>query len=214
MNYLVRATRFVKQSRLLCSLTNTRVDRDHKSLVSQVQQKDAENMLHVHWKDKSVSRFPYIYLRDICNCSKCLDATSLQRKLDTVGQIDLDIKAKSVNISQDGEKIRIDWPGDHVSEFDSSWLHEKRLKEKEEKKDTTHIARESVRLWDREDMQDKIPRFDYEKIIKEDEALYDWLITLDKEGIALLNDAPKNTDPIAILVLARRVGYVKSTHYG
>lgn len=215
ISFLARASRLVKHSRLLSAFTNVGVGvgvEDPKSLVTTVHQK--ESMLHVHWDDQSVSRFPYIYLRDICNCPKCVDAKSLQRKLDTVGQIDLEIKAKSVNFSEDAQKVQINWPDNHVSEFDSSWLHQNKLKEKEERDETKQIACESVSLWGREQMQDKVPRFNYEDILKQDEALYNWLFTLHNVGIALVEDVPKNTDPIACLVLAHRVGYLKSTHYG
>lgn len=171
-------------------------------------------MLHVHWNDQSVSRFPYIYLRDICNCPKCVDAKSLQRKFDLVGQVDLDIKAKSVNISEDGHKVQIKWPDDHVSEFDSSWLQQNKLKEKEDGDDTKEIAGKNVTLWGREQMQDKVPRFNYDGIMKQDEALYNWLFALHSVGIALVEDVPKNTDPVAVLALAQRAGYIKTTHYG
>ncbi|XP_031569690.1 gamma-butyrobetaine dioxygenase-like [Actinia tenebrosa] len=210
VSYLARASRLVKHSRLLSTIANVK---EQKSLVTEVHKKDS--MLHVHWNDQSVSRFPYIYLRDICNCPKCLDAKSFQRKLDIVGQIDLNIQAKSVEVTQDGQKVQISWPDNHVSEFDSRWLHQNKLKERGDVVDETKgIARESVTLWDRKQMQDKLPRFIFEDVLRKDEVLYNWLFTLHEFGITLLVDAPTNSDPIAALVLAQRVGYNKATHYG
>lgn len=196
---------------------NLAIKNNNWLLADKVEQQHGENMLLVHWKDKSVSRFPYIYLRDLCNCSKCVNQKSLERLSDTVQDIPLNIRARSVDVSQEGETIHVEWPDHHKSEFESSHLYSKRLLETQERDDklsTTNLARKGVRFWNRSDMQDNVARFNFGKIMSEDSSLFEWLEKLHFVGIALVEDVPAYTDVTACERLARRVGYIKSTHYG
>lgn len=186
-------------------------------LIAKITEQHGDAKVVVHWKDNSVSRFPYIYLRDLCTCSKCINQDSLERLSDTVKDVPLDIRATNVEVSDDGGKLQLKWPDDHVTEFESDWLHGKRLLEKNERDESissSTIARHGVKFWNRSDMQDNIPRFNFHDVIQDDSILFDWLEKLHSIGIALLEDVPGYTEPTSCERLAKRTGYIKSTHYG
>ena len=65
----------------------------------------------------------------------------------------MDIQPKRVDILQSGTQIVVTWPDEHVSVFDSEWLHSRRLAEKsqeaEAKEDPT-LNKAGVIFWNAE----------------------------------------------------------------
>lgn len=127
-----------------------------KSLVPtvlSVRETESDGILHVTWNDNRVNRYPFVFLRDICGCPECFHESSLQRSFDTVGQLRMDIQPKRVEVLQSGKQIAVTWPDEHVSVFDSGWLHSRRLAEKsqeaEAKKDPV-LNKEGVNFWNAE----------------------------------------------------------------
>ena len=63
------------------------------------------------------------------------------------------IQPKRVDVLQSGKQIAVTWPDEHVSVFDSGWLHSRRLAEKsqeaEAKKDPV-LNKEGVNFWNAE----------------------------------------------------------------
>ena len=183
--------------------------------VRSIQNVEISGMLHVTWGDKTVSRYPFVFLRDICECSECFHESSLQRSFDTVGQLKMDIQPERVDVLGNGEKISVTWPDKHVSVFDSEWLHSRRLAEKspeEGPKGSSTLNREGVVFWNAEQLQAKIPRQDFREVIEDDYKLYEWLYSLHSLGIALVTNTPLQPDEG--FKLCQRVGYSKTTHYG
>lgn len=58
----------------------------------------------------------------------------------------------------------------------------------------------------------ELPRMDYNGVMNEDKELLDFLVTLEKKGVVVLTDAPR--EPKAVLTIVNSIGYVKPTHYG
>ncbi|KAJ7391731.1 Gamma-butyrobetaine dioxygenase [Desmophyllum pertusum] len=155
----------------------------NKLTVQSIQKADISRMLHVTWNNDTANRYPFVYLRDNCQCSECFHESSLQRSFDTVGHLKMkmdiqpervDVQPRSrlaeeerawnevVDVLQNGEEISVTWPDKHVSVFNSEWLHSRRLTEEQDiSKGTSTLNREGVIFWNAEQLQGKIPRHDF-----------------------------------------------------
>ena len=182
--------------------------------VQSANKADATRMLNVTWNNDTVSRYPFVYLRDNCQCTECFHESSLQRTFDTVGKLNMEIQPERVDVLQNGEQISVTWPDNHVSVFNSQWLHSRRLAEdKDLSKDRSSLGRkEGVSFWNAEQLQGNIPRHDFQGVIKDDLKLYEWMHSLHSKGIALVTNTPLETG--GVNKLSARVGHAKTTHYG
>ncbi|KAJ7391730.1 Gamma-butyrobetaine dioxygenase [Desmophyllum pertusum] len=180
----------------------------NKLTVQSIQKADISRMLHVTWNNDTANRYPFVYLRDNCQCSECFHETSLQRSFDTVGHLKMDIQPERVDVLQNGEEISVTWPDKHVSVFNSEWLHSRRLTEEQDiSKGTSTLNREGVIFWNAEQLQGKIPRHDFREVIEDDLKLYEWLHSLHSVGIALVTNTPLQAGEG--YKLCERVGYAK-----
>ena len=182
--------------------------------VQSAHKADTSRMLNVTWNNDTVSRYPFVYLRDNCQCSECFHESSLQRSFDTIGKLNMEIQPDRVDVLQNGEQISVTWPDNHVSVFNSQWLHSKRLAEEEElSKERSSLGRkEGVTFWNAEQLQGKIPRYDFQDVIEDDMKLFEWMHSLHSKGIALVTNTP--LEPGGVNKLSTRVGHAKTTHYG
>ena len=188
-----------------------------KSLVRSIREDRSDKMLHVQWEDNTLNRFPYIFLRDNCQCEECFHTSAKQRSFDTVGFADIDVQVKEASVSQDGVHLSIVWPDQHKSVFESDWLRKRCMPEKskgrlDDWKKAATIAGKGVVLWDRAMLQDNIPQFEFQNLMEDERNLMSWLKTLHSHGLALVKNAP--TEEGQVKKLAERVGYSKPTHYG
>ncbi|KAL9983475.1 hypothetical protein ACROYT_G005655, partial [Oculina patagonica] len=181
--------------------------------VQNIHKANDNGMLHVTWNNNTVNRYPFVFLRDSCQCPQCFHESSLQRSFDTVGQLKMDIQPDRVDVSQNGEQISVTWPDKHVSVFNSEWLHSRRLAEEQDvSKGPSTLNREGVIFWNAEQLQGKIPRHDFGEVMEDDLKLYEWLHSLNSVGISLVSNTP--TQEGQGYKLCDRVGYAKTTHYG
>ena len=182
-------------------------------LVQTIEKKNENGMLHITWNNNTVNRYPFMYLRDNCRCSECFHEFSLQRTFDTVGRLDLNILPEKIEVTRGGKQLVITWPDSHVSVFDSEWLHSQRLSEREDaSNERSTLNREGVEFWNAEKLQDKIPRNDFQELLQDDLALFQWLNSLHSVGIALVTNTPLQVGQVE--KLCERVGHFKTTHYG
>ena len=84
--------------------------RSRKLNVQNVQQAGGSRMLNVTWNNDTVGRFPFVFLRDNCQCSECFHESSVQRTYDTFNKLDMYIQPQRVEVLQNGEQISITWP--------------------------------------------------------------------------------------------------------
>jgi len=181
--------------------------------VQTIEKKNENGMLHITWNNNTVNRYPFMYLRDNCRCSECFHEFSLQRTFDTVGRLDLNILPEKIEVTRGGKQLVITWPDSHVSVFDSEWLHSQRLSEREDaSNERSTLNREGVEFWNAEKLQDKIPRNDFQELLQDDLALFQWLNSLHSVGIALVTNTPLQVGQVE--KLCERVGHFKTTHYG
>jgi len=101
-------------------------------LVTKIDKNVNNRFLNVTWENGITSRYPFVYLRDICQCSECYHNTSKQRAFDSVAGLTTDLVANEAKVEMDGKQITLIWPNNHISTFDSDWLFARRLPEEQE----------------------------------------------------------------------------------
>ena len=171
--------------------------------------------LKVSWNNGTFSRYPYIFLRDNCKCPQCFEPKSNQSLLHTIVDVGLSIEAKTVSFSDDGQRLMCAWPDGHESEYHLEWLRNNRMPEKEEIREnlnTDCLVKDDLVLWDARMMQDKIPSYDCNAVMNDDQSLFEYLYAVYQYGLVLLNDAPLRED--FLYELSTRIGWFQKTFLG
>lgn len=181
-----------------------------KCQVQAIEENNKERMLHVTWNNNSVNRYPFAFLRDNCRCPECFHESSNQRRFDPVDNLDLNILPGRLEVTQNGQELIIIWPDGHVSAFKSEWLYSRKLTEDDES--NKDLNRKGVEFWDAKKLQGNIPRNNFREVMEDDRALFNWLNSMHRFGIALVCNTPLEVGQVD--KLCQRVGHPKSTHYG
>ncbi|RPA82614.1 Clavaminate synthase-like protein [Ascobolus immersus RN42] len=154
--------------------------------------------------------FDYMFLRDACHCPKCVNPSTQQK---TFASTDLSAETKPAKVEEFNNKkgLRITWEGEdaHVSEYPVEWLIRY-----SSKRNRLHARFNNIRqtYWDKAMMEEQVRWFDYDAYMKEDEALFEVLKTLERYGLVFLRGVPTEVDSVA--TIAKRIGPLKNTFYG
>lgn len=202
LNHRLKPTKSTLQIRLfgLCRFQATKVQ--------QIEHGQAADFVKVGWEDGTTSRFPFLYLREKCQCHSCFHESSQQRILH-MKNLDLDSKPLSTTVKDNGDKIEVLWHDNHVSEFNSKWLYNKTLPEYNHGSKRESIIREGAQIWDK---TFTIPTFEFKGLLGEEHSLLDWLQTLRHVGVAKVTGVPRKLGQLERL--GKAVGYLKNTFYG
>ncbi|KAG1673058.1 Gamma-butyrobetaine dioxygenase [Nymphon striatum] len=174
------------------------------------------NGLHatkVVFSDKRMFDFKYIWLRDNCHCSKCIEPSTKQKIMDSPS-LDVNIVPKVKQVNENGQ-LDIIWADDegHHSVYDSHWLLQRGecfyQDTFEASADVSH--RPPVEEWDRMSIWKSFPEVPFKQIQRAD-GLNSWLEMVHKYGIAVIRDVPTSEDQLVKFV--NRFAYVKETAYG
>jgi len=151
--------------------------------------------------------YPWVWLRDSCQCGQCHEPVSSCRVVNLT-EWDLNIKPDSVKSVDHG--VEIVWEDGHVSTFGLDWLARRsfRLESRMEFRKNVSMPQH---LWGRELLED-VPTADYNDVMEDDKALLEWLENLDKYGFVLVRKVPVQEGPVP--ALQKRVAFEKMTHYG
>ena len=173
--------------------------------------KAANDSLQVDWQDGSaVSSYPYIFLRDNCQCEQCFHATAKQRLIDTALSVPVDIRPESV--CEGEEKVNLKWEDGHCSSFHHKWLQERKFPNT----DAEVVSRSKCglvpKIWGSE-LSGKIPCYDYETIMNNDDAFLSWQESVAVTGIALVENSPPSSEVFASLG-KRLFCTPRPSHYG
>ncbi|XP_019626570.1 PREDICTED: gamma-butyrobetaine dioxygenase-like [Branchiostoma belcheri] len=170
---------------------------------------EAARMVEVEWSDRGVSRFPYVWLRDNCQCPQCFNPDSRSRR---VLMNDLDVNVSPVRVELQAKKslLSVDWPQGHQSQYDCQWLRERcfspqALSERE------RDWQRKTQLWGAE-LAHNLPKADFPAILTDDRVLHDFLVVLDSVGLVLLQNVPCDVGQVERL--ANRVAFLKPTSFG
>ena len=196
-----------KQARLLCNVARQGLQ------AAQIISHDNNHCLAVRWRDGTEDKFPYLYLRENCRCEECFQNTEKIRLVNVPKFIDLNVAAETADLNHDGEELNVTWQDGHSSVYSSEFLRNIRYKEPGEGQ-PAGVLREGTKIWGSEFSEEgKLPTFDFEKLLKDDLELYNWLVVLATgTGIAKLRNVPK--EPNQLQLVGDRLGYLVKTVYG
>jgi len=172
---------------------------------SSIKHDNSSGNVEIHWDSGSLSRVPYEFLRDNCQCPSCFNEFATQSVTllpDVLKDSEQGIKDARVLDDQ----IVLQWNSGHLSKFKIDWLRERVY---------TRRGRDIVRdfkcnLWGSEH---KLKFFDFKRFLENDGYLFEWMKVLVTEGINILKDAPRKPDQLSLLA-NRASGFLYSTMYG
>ncbi|XP_068244868.1 uncharacterized protein [Palaemon carinicauda] len=166
-------------------------------------------MLEIQWEDGFKTKYPYIWLRDNCQCPKCFHRTTFSRRI-LISELDISIVPDKFKLSEDSNLLEVSWSDGHVGVYSSEWLRDRSFSE--DTREMRHQLRGSPRtLWG-STILENLPRANFQHILQEDEALLECLIKLESLGLVIVQDAPLSQE--SAFELAQRLGYFRETHYG
>lgn len=154
-------------------------------------------------------KFPYVWLRDNCQCEQCFHQSAKSRILDW-RKFDLNITAK--NVSENNDNLEVTWNDGHKSVFKHNWLKIRSFTAENRKKYDETIYKPKIIPWQGTEFDKVFTKHDYNEVINSDHALYEWLYNLSVYGVALIQNTPDSETAIDAVV--KTIGFTKQTHYG
>ncbi|XP_063357916.1 gamma-butyrobetaine dioxygenase [Cydia amplana] len=196
--------------RQLC--TNKLISNVLKSSVTQIHTQNAlfkqSDTLKLVISGQSL-QFPYVWLRDNCQCEQCFHRSAKSRTVDW-SKFYLKVNAKDV---QQGENfVKLTWDDGHISEFDLKWLKFRNFTAENKKIYDRAIYKPAKITWEGKDFQKICSKHDYDEILNSNQALYNWLHSLSVYGVALIQNTPNSATAIDKIV--ETIGFTRRTHYG
>ncbi|XP_022099250.1 gamma-butyrobetaine dioxygenase-like isoform X2 [Acanthaster planci] len=166
---------------------------------------DVENkQLIVSLKGGLRQAFPFVWLRDNCQCPVCFHPTAMSRKTYAY-ELNVDITAKSVEMSPDSNGVIIHWEDGHKSHFTFHWLRAYCFIDSKQ----DQYLDPKFDFWGADiDLQS----FNFDEVLKNDGALYNWLTELVSRGIAVVTNAPSKVGQLHSL--GGRVAFLRPSNYG
>lgn len=178
----------------------------------QVENRINEKLLCVKWEDGQTTNYPHIYLRDNCPCPSCYDPQVRQRTISNAIYDDyINATIKTAYVDQDKDEIHVEWinDGQHTSSiFQLDWLKNCRFASQDE----IQQPRINRSLWN-SDTRNNIPRFDFNQVMNDRLQLYQWLRSLLKHGIAIIENVLPN-EIGQVRKLANKIAYLRPCCYG
>ena len=161
-----------------------------------------ERSLAVTWADRSVTEFPFIWLRD--NAPDAFHPYALERVFD-LATVTTDIFPKSVSCEAD--RVRIHWPEQtDLSVYEARWLYEHRPGRRRE--DPARVDRV---VWDASSLPN-IPVADASACAGSPTKLLAALEDLKRTGLLLIKGLAATPD--AGSAFAALIGFMRETNFG
>ncbi|XP_013379806.1 gamma-butyrobetaine dioxygenase isoform X1 [Lingula anatina] len=174
----------------------------------QVKLNDENKCVRVTWGDGKEDEYPYVWLRDNCQCPECFVSSSASRAF-LMANLDPDVKPKNVQ-ADDDYTVTVTWEDGHNSSFKADWLLYRSFSSEQQHR-RLRLYRPEWKHWGANEMQGKIPQFAFGEVMSEDRSLHDFLHTLDVMGLVMLKNTPTMTGQLE--KLGKRIAYLRPTNY-
>lgn len=178
--------------------------------VRRITYKVSNESLQVDWENGTISSYPYIFLRDNCQCDKCYHGTAKQRLFESALSLSLDIKPESV--WQSADAVNLVWDDGHNSCFPYQWLQDMKFPDTDADVKPKSNCGLEPKTWGGE-LNNAIPTYDYKSIMSKDADMLSWLETIASTGISLIENAPTSLDIYSDLC-RKLFCPIRTTHYG
>jgi len=162
----------------------------------------SERSLEIKWSDGKVATFHYLWLRD--NCPSGFHP-STQERLFNLTTVSPDIYA--IEGTFDETTLYINWSeGAHKSAYRLQWLYENAYSPDFKKTDTPLIV-----PWGTEILK-SMYEVDYNDLMQDDLALFNWLKAVQKSGISYVRNVPCTNE--GVTDVANRISFLRQTNFG
>jgi gamma-butyrobetaine dioxygenase len=153
--------------------------------------------------DGVCGEFPYVWLRDNCQCPECRHPQAAERTLDTVS---LNGDLRPTRVDADGG-LALVWADGHRTNLSAEWLR-------------VHMPgwrsraaqRSEPVLWTGRSVSDALPEIDFDELDGGDEGLLRWLRLIRDYGFAFVRGVPTHSG--AVVRLAERIAFLQETNFG
>ncbi len=174
--------------------------------------KEGTNYLELRCENGTSNFYPWIFLRDNCQCEKCFHPATKQRLLDTAFDVHIDIKPHEV-VQNENDEVVLKWADGHISKFSHKWLLDRAFPNSDSEIECKSKCGLNPKLWDNE-LQNNIPKNEYKDVISDDNATLSWLESIATTGLTLIKNAPARSGVIFEEMTRKVGGFVRKTHYG
>lgn len=158
--------------------------------------------LDLIWSNGVTSHFHYLWLRD--NCPTTLHPDTQERVFDLLS-VPADIRPVELTIENDW--LVVVWSEQqHRSEFSGEWLYEHAYSG-----DLIPENRPAAKSWD-STFLDTIYSADFDDLMQDDMALFQWMKQLDQDGLSLVKKMPSTSS--ALDDVSSRIEYQRQTNFG
>ncbi|XP_050733899.1 gamma-butyrobetaine dioxygenase-like isoform X2 [Eriocheir sinensis] len=165
----------------------------------------ADEILQVKFGDGTDGHLPFVWLRDNCQCPECFSEQAQGRKL-LFDSFNLEAHPKTVQETPKG--LLVVWNDGHESEYSTKWLQDRAFTPTAR---AVHRERYALRRepWGAEH---RLKNFDYNTLMSDEHELLDWLLTMERQGSAMVRNTPRKD--VAGPELIEHIAFVKQSHYG
>ncbi|KAI9681174.1 MAG: hypothetical protein M1817_002456 [Caeruleum heppii] len=164
--------------------------------------------------DNNPEQYDYIFLRDACPCSSCVDPSTKQKLFQT-SDIPSNVTAAYVGVSERGS-LEIQWSNDiegypesHTTELDGDFF---RRYSSLRSRVRSRYNDQRQTLWDSAMMESDVLWVDYKAYMTSEDAFFHSLQHLSNYGLIFLNNVPNEEN--AVEWIGGRIGQLRDTFYG
>ena len=162
----------------------------------------SDRSLEIRWSDGKVATFHYLWLRD--NCPSGFHP-STQERLFNLTTVSPDIYATEGKFDQ--TTLSISWSEEaHKSTYQLQWLYKNAYSSDFKKPDTSVIV-----PWGTE-ILNEMHEVEYNDLMQDDLALFNWLKEVQKSGISYVRNVPCTDE--GVTDVANRISFLRQTNFG
>ncbi|EEQ83930.2 trimethyllysine dioxygenase [Blastomyces dermatitidis ER-3] len=152
-------------------------------------------------------KWPSLWLRDNCQCKKCIHPDTRQRLVDTFS-IPADIQPSSVRKLDN--HLEIEWANDgHTSTYSYNWLSKHHLSQGSSELAAVKFG--SERQFVSND-PNTYPTVLYDEVMSSEAGVRKWTDQIYRWGFSFVKESPAT--PEATEQLLKRIAFIRPTHYG
>uniref|UniRef100_A0AC34FK06 Uncharacterized protein n=1 Tax=Panagrolaimus sp. ES5 TaxID=591445 RepID=A0AC34FK06_9BILA len=126
---------------------------------------------------------------------------------------DVEVMPESFKYDKEKNELKILWPGNLESSYPASWLKSRNLSSKNVRSLRQNIYLSPGKSWNKQEIEQRLQRFEHEKVMTDDKTLHDFLYAVICDGIAVLKNGPIK-DKETVTKIGDRIGLIHQTHFG
>lgn len=156
-----------------------------------------------------IHKFPFVWLRDNCQCEECFHTTAKSRIIDWNT---FNIEVKPLDVRDNNENIKVSWDDGHTSQYSYNWLKFRSFNPQNIEHYKNTYFRPPKITWNKDNFEQVFTKHNYNDVINTNKGLHNWLHNLAVYGVALIENTPNKEDAVDDIV--SKIGFTRRTHYG